>query len=101
MSTRLLIEVAAVGAEEGIYQYQVTLLGNGGISFATATASFEVLNDLNAAIRGTVVAQSSELPQGDSQACAFTTLTFMALAPPLMMKDTSDGGRQYRGPAIF
>lgn len=63
-----------VQAAEGVYQYQVTLLGNGGTSFATATASFEVLNDLNAAIRGTVAAQAPEVSQGDSQACTFTTL---------------------------
>lgn len=66
-------------AAEGVYQYRVTLLGddelgNGGTSFATATASFEVLNDLNAAIRGTVAVQAPEVSQGDSQACTFTTL---------------------------
>jgi len=68
-----------VQAEEGNYQYQVTLLGddelgNGGTPFAAATASFEVLNDLNAAIRGTMVVQTPEISQGDSQACTFTTL---------------------------
>lgn len=62
-----------VQASVGVYQYSVTLLGNGGATFATAAASFEVINDLNAAVRGNVAAQLSELFQGETQTCTLTT----------------------------
>lgn len=65
-------------AVEGVYQYQVTLTGNDGsginAAIASATASFEVINDLNAAVQGNVTVQQPQLFQGQTQSCTFTTL---------------------------
>lgn len=60
-------------ANEGMYQYQATLTGNGGTTFATASANFEVVNDLNVAIQGTVAVEVPEVTQGELQTCTFTT----------------------------
>ncbi|MFK4753828.1 carboxypeptidase regulatory-like domain-containing protein [Oceanobacter antarcticus] len=62
-----------VQATEGVYQYQLTLLDDTGAVMMNAAASFEVLNDMNAAIRGAVSVQSAEIYQGDAQACTFVT----------------------------
>lgn len=60
-------------AIEGTYNYQLTLQDNNGETFATALATFDVVNDLNAAVTGSVVVQHPELFRGDTQMCAFAT----------------------------
>jgi len=62
-----------VQATEGVYQYQLTLLDDTGTVMMNAAASFEVLNDMNVAIRGTVSVQSAEIAQEDVQTCTFVT----------------------------
>lgn len=57
-------------AAEGIYQYRVTLSNNGS-DYAVDSTSFEVVNDLKAAIRGNIEADLPELYIGEVQSCSF------------------------------
>ncbi|WP_301181414.1 carboxypeptidase regulatory-like domain-containing protein [Thalassolituus sp. UBA3500] len=57
-------------AAEGIYQYRVTLSSNGS-DYAVDSTSFEVVNDLKAAIRGNIEADLPELYIGEVQSCSF------------------------------
>lgn len=61
-------------ALEGVYQFELVLIGNSTDDiFATQVATFEVINDLSAAVRGAVSVQIQELVQGESQTCTLST----------------------------
>ncbi|MEC7547020.1 MAG: carboxypeptidase regulatory-like domain-containing protein [Pseudomonadota bacterium] len=62
--------LALLQAAEGTYQYRVILSSNGS-EYAVDSTSFEVVNDLKAAIRGNIEADLPELYIGEVQSCSF------------------------------
>lgn len=58
-------------AKEGIYQYKLTLRENNNTEYASNTISFEVVNDIKAAVRGSVQAKTPQLYVGETQFCSF------------------------------